>query len=134
VILGLGSLVRVVVALGVVLALAAATSRWLSLRGRPAGPQRALRLVGVLPLGAGRGVAVVRVGARALVLGLGDRSVSFLCALEDPAEVSELEAPVRGFGEAWRQALRVSARWGGAAPRRSAGSGAPPDGGDHPGA
>lgn len=83
---------RVVLALGFVLFLVVATSRWLTLRSQPAGG-RGLRLLGLLPLGAGRGVAVVQIGPRALVLGLGDRSVSLLCLLDDPAILAELEPP-----------------------------------------
>jgi flagellar biogenesis protein FliO len=80
---------KFLLAFAAVVFLAVATSRWLGGRVRQGGAA-ALRVVGALQLGGGRSVCAVQVASRVLVLGLGDKQVSLLCALDDPADVGVL--------------------------------------------
>ncbi|MBE3590231.1 MAG: flagellar biosynthetic protein FliO [Firmicutes bacterium] len=68
-----------------------------------------MEILGALPLGGRRSLALVRVGRRALVVGVGEREVACLYAIEDPEEVAELA------GERW-MSLDEAARAEPAAP------------------
>lgn len=77
----------------------------------PANRERGrMELLGALPLGGRRSLALVKVGRRALVVGVGEREVACLYAIEDPAEVAELA------GERW-MSLDEAARAEPALPR-----------------
>ena len=82
---------------GLVLVLAYVTTRLVGRRMSLASPGRSMRLVDQLPLGQGRGMFLVEVGGRLLLLGVSEGSVSLLLNVVDPAEVqaflSVAEAP-----------------------------------------
>jgi flagellar biogenesis protein FliO len=58
-----------------------------------AGRSGGLRLLGALQLGGGRAVAAVGAGRHVLLLGLGDKQVSLLLALEDDGTFSAPAPP-----------------------------------------
>ncbi len=82
-------IVRFLLAFAVVIFLAAAASRMFAARAQ-GGRTAQLRLLGALQLGGGRAVAAVGVGQRVLLVGVGDKQVSLLMALDD---ASELQPP-----------------------------------------
>lgn len=92
---GIWLFVRTLLALVVVVALAAVSARALARLQKPRGPA-SLEVLGVVPLGGRRSLAVVRVGQRAVVVGVGEREVSCLDVIEDPLEVAAVA------GEAWQ--------------------------------
>ncbi|MCL5677312.1 MAG: flagellar biosynthetic protein FliO [Firmicutes bacterium] len=72
---------------GLVLALAYFTTRLLGRRMTLASPGRVMRLVDHLALGPGRGLFLVEVGGRLLVVGSSEGSLSLLASVDDPDEV-----------------------------------------------
>lgn len=64
-----------------------------------------LRLIGRLPLGPKRGLALVEVAGRVLVLGLGEQNISLLASIDDPDQVAQLKAGRPGFGQALKKAV-----------------------------
>ena len=89
------TLARVVVSLAVVLGLVWALGRAARRRGLGGGPQAEVTVVGRAALSRSASVAVVRVGSRAMVLGVTDSSVSLLGAV-DPEDLTVASpAPVQ---------------------------------------
>lgn len=84
-------LIKIVLALGVVAGLAYAFTRLVSQRVPGQQGPGGVRLLGYLYLGGRRGLALVRVGPRVLVLGVTDHSVQLLDRISDPDEVAALE-------------------------------------------
>lgn len=64
----------------------------------------ALRLIGRLPLGPKKGLALVEVAGRVLVLGLAEQSVNLIATIDDPEQVRQLGAGRGGFGQALKKA------------------------------
>lgn len=100
---GIWMLLRTLFALAVVLGTAVAGARAFARLQRPRGPGR-LDVLGVVPLGGRRSMAVVRLGQRAIVVGVGDHEVSCLHVIEDPLEVAALA------GEPWMTLDEAAAR------------------------
>jgi flagellar protein FliO/FliZ len=64
-----------------------------------------LRLVGRLPLGPKRGLALVEVAGRVLVVGLSEQNISLLATIDDPDQVRQLISSRPGFGLALKKAV-----------------------------
>ncbi len=83
---------RFAAAFVLVLAAAAAATRWLAAQTR--GLQRqAFAVLGGVALGGSRQVLAVRVGRRVLVLGLADKQIQLLQTITDPEEIAMLQSP-----------------------------------------
>ena len=67
-----------------------------------------LRLLGRLLLGPKKGVALVEVADRVLVLGLSEQNVNLLATIDDPEQVRRLSAARTGFGQALKKAVSGS--------------------------
>lgn len=101
----LWGLLKIFLGLLVVVGLAYLATRVLS-QGVGASPQRGpVRVLGHLHLGGRRGVSLVKLGSRVLVLGVTDHEVRLLSDVTDPAEVAALE-------QAAPTPLAVPAQWG----------------------
>lgn len=103
-----GGVSQMLLALGLVLALVLALY-WLARRFLPGatglGQTPGLKVLGRLALGPKKGLVLVEVGQRVLVLGLGEQDITLLATIDDPAEVASLSAGVRGgFGRALKRA------------------------------
>lgn len=84
-------LIKILLALAVVAGLAYGLTRLLVQRLPAAQGPGGVRLLGSLYLGGRRGLALVKVGSRVLVLGVTDHHVQLLERISDPAEVAALE-------------------------------------------
>lgn len=85
------SLLKVLIGLGFVVALAYAFTRVLAQRLPSQQGPSGVRLLGYLYLGGRRGLALVKVGPRVLVLGVSDHAVHLVERISDPQEVAALE-------------------------------------------
>jgi|GEM_PF-5534402 len=87
------SLVQMLAALALVLALVLALY-WLARRFLPGqaarGPAGGLKVIGRLALGPRKGLVLVQVGARVLVLAVSEQGVGALANIDDPQEVARL--------------------------------------------
>lgn len=87
------SLVQMLAALALVLALVLVLY-WLARRFLPGqaarGPAGGLKVLGRLALGPRKGLVLVQVGARVLVLGVSEQGVNSLANIDDPQEVARL--------------------------------------------
>ncbi|MFH1060201.1 MAG: flagellar biosynthetic protein FliO [Pseudomonadota bacterium] len=101
------SISQMLLALGLVLALVLALY-WLARRFLPGaaglGQAAGLRVLGRLSLGPKKGLALVEVGRRVLVLGLAEQGLSLLATIDDPEEIAALGAAKPGFGQVLRRA------------------------------
>lgn len=86
---------------------------WLARRFLPAqagGPSGGMRVLGRLPLGPRKGLVLVEVAGRVLVLGMSEQGLNLLTTLDDPQEVAGLVASGKGaFGRALRKAQGAQA-------------------------
>ena len=103
-----GAVVKMLMALALVLAVVVGLY-WLARRFMPgqggvaAGPGGP-RLLGRLALGPKKGLVLVEVGRRVLVLGLAEQGVNLLASIDDPEEVAALTKGRNGFAGALRRA------------------------------
>lgn len=88
--------VSLLVTFVVVIGLAYLTSRFVGQKMGRYGVSGEHKVVVSLPLGASRGVYVVEVAGRFLVLGVTDNNVNLLAEITDPAEVERLRTTVPG--------------------------------------
>lgn len=104
------SLVQMLAALALVLALVLALY-WLARRFLPGqaarGPAGGLKVLGRLALAPRKGLVLVQVGARILVLGVSEQGVNSLASIEDPQEVAQL---LGGGGGAFARSLKQAAQ------------------------
>ncbi|MBX5465630.1 MAG: flagellar biosynthetic protein FliO [Clostridia bacterium] len=70
-----------------------------------AGAGGPLRIVGQLPLGPRRGLALVRMGDELLLLGVTDRQVTLLERVDEPERVARLDPPGGGGGQRFAELL-----------------------------
>ncbi len=113
------ALTKMLLALALVLGLVVGLY-WLARRFLPsqvAGPSGGMRVVGRLPLGPRKGLVLVEVAGRVLILGVSEQSLNLLTTLSDPQEVAGLTAGRGAFGRALKKA-------------RAANQAAGPDGGE----
>lgn len=104
-------LLKIIIGLVVVGGLAYLTTRFLTQR-LPAGQGRgAVRVLGHVYLGGRRGVSILKVGRRVLVLGVTDHQVSLLESVTDPVEVSALEEGAVPSGLASLSGLADNPQW-----------------------
>jgi flagellar protein FliO/FliZ len=69
-----------------------------------------MRVLGRLPLGPRKGLVLVEVAGRVLVLGMSEQGLNLLTTLDDPQEVAGLAASGKGaFGRALRKAQGAQA-------------------------
>jgi flagellar protein FliO/FliZ len=106
------ALAKMLLALALVLALLGGLW-WLARRFLPAqagGPSGGMRVLGRLPLGPRKGLILVEVAGRVLVLGMSEQGLNLLTTLDDPEEVAGLSAAGRGgFGRALKKAQNTQA-------------------------
>lgn len=84
---------------------------WLARRFLPsqvAGPTGNMRVVGRLPLGPRKGLVLVEVAGRVLVLGVSEQGLNLLTTLSDPGEVAGLAGGRGAFRRAFRKARAAS--------------------------
>lgn len=84
-------LLKIFIGLGVVVVLAFLFTRLAAQRLPVPQGARGVRVLGHLYLGGRRGVSLVKVGSRILVLGVTDHGVSLLERVTDPDEVAAIE-------------------------------------------
>ncbi|MFZ5586594.1 MAG: flagellar biosynthetic protein FliO [Thermodesulfobacteriota bacterium] len=105
-----GGVGQMLLALGLVLALVLLLY-WLARRFLPGhaglGQAAGLRVLGRLALGPKKGLALVEVGRRVLVVGLAEQGVSLLTTIDDPEEIAALGAAKGGFGQALQRAAKA---------------------------
>lgn len=103
------SLFQMLAALALVLALVLALY-WLARRFLPGqaarGPAGGLKILGRLALGPRKGLVLVQVGARVLVLGLSEQGVNALANIDDPQEVARLAGGSGDFVRSLKQAVQ----------------------------
>lgn len=101
------SLVQMLAALALVLALVLALY-WLARRFLPGqaarGSAGGLKILGRLALGPRKGLVLVQVGARVLVLGVSEQGVNSLANIDDPQEVARLSGGGGEFAQSLKQA------------------------------
>jgi len=106
-----GAIVKMLAALALVLAVLVGLY-WLLRRflpgQAPGASGGAMRLIGRLPLGPKKGVALVEVAGRVLVLGLGEQNVTLLATIDDQEKIRQLTAGRQGFGLALKKAVSGS--------------------------
>ncbi len=85
------SLLKIFIGLGLVVLLAYYFTRLASQRLPVQQGPRSVRVLGHLYLGGRRGVSLVKVGSRVLVLGVTDHGVSLLDRVTDPEEIAAIE-------------------------------------------
>ncbi|MBI4797698.1 MAG: flagellar biosynthetic protein FliO [Desulfarculus sp.] len=102
-----GAIVKMLAALALVLAVLVGLY-WLIRRflpgQMPGAAAGGLRLIGRLPLGPKKGVALVEVAGRVLVLGLAEQNVNLLATIDDLEQVRGLGAGRGSFGQALKKA------------------------------
>ena len=83
-------LVQFALLFGIVLVLAYVSSRFLGRRLASGGSGRHIRLLDQLPLGPNRGLFLVAVAGKVLVVGLAEGGVNLICEIQDPETVRSL--------------------------------------------
>jgi flagellar protein FliO/FliZ len=105
------ALAKMLLALALVLALMGGLW-WLARRFLPhqaGGPSGGMRVLGRLPLGPRKGLVLVEVAGRVLVLGMSEQGLNLLATLDDPKDIQGLSAGGRGgFGRALKKAQSQS--------------------------
>jgi flagellar protein FliO/FliZ len=103
-----GAIVKTLAALALVLAvlmgLYVLARRFMPGQGAGLAGGGGLRILGRLMLGPKKGLALVEVADRVLVLGLSEQSINLLATIDDPEQVRRLAASRPGFGQALRKA------------------------------
>ncbi|MCA1988606.1 MAG: flagellar biosynthetic protein FliO [Desulfarculus sp.] len=103
------SLIQMLAALALVLALVL-TLYWLARRFLPGqaarGPAGGLKVLGRLALGPRKGLVLVQVGARVLVLGVGEQGINALANIDDPQEVARLTGDGADFARSLKRAAQ----------------------------
>lgn len=106
----LAYVVSLLVTFAVVIGLAYVTSRFLGQKMGRYSAGGSQKVLASLPLGANRGVFVVEVAGRFLVLGVTDHNVNLLVEITDPEEMERLRAvvpagPPRQFDDVFQKQL-----------------------------
>lgn len=99
----ISSLVWVMVALAVVVALILFALKWLSKRNQLWGGNRSMRSLGGIALGQNQSLQVVDIGGRIYIVGVGQQ-ITLLDKLTDPEEAAQLAAALERQGDTtWKR-------------------------------
>lgn len=94
-----------------VLVLAYVSSRFLGKRLASGGSGRHLKLLDQLPLGPNRGLFLVAVAGKVMVVGLAEGGVSLICEIQDPEAVRSLVQDANSAGGATASGALTDALW-----------------------